>query len=61
VNPLGRGTGRLVRAGRARDEAGWAAPNSARSRFPIKNFFSFSNLFYKLQIKFEFQRLLLAQ
>jgi hypothetical protein len=30
--------------------AGWAAPNSARSQFPIKKFFFFSNLFCKLQI-----------
>jgi hypothetical protein len=48
VNPLGQGAGRLGRAGLARGEAGWAVPNSARSRFPIKNFFSFSNLFCKL-------------
>jgi hypothetical protein len=41
VNPLGYGTDRLGRAGRARSEAGWAAPNSASSRFPIKKFFFF--------------------
>jgi hypothetical protein len=28
-------------AGRAHGEDGWAAPNSARSRFPIKKFFFF--------------------
>jgi hypothetical protein len=30
MNPLGRGAGRLGRAGQARGEAGWAMPNSAR-------------------------------
>jgi hypothetical protein len=45
VNLLGQGTGRLGRAGRARGEAGWAVPNSARSRFPIKNFFLFQIYF----------------
>jgi hypothetical protein len=52
MNPLGRGAGRLDRVGmRVRVEASWAALNLARSRFPIKKFFfSFSNLFCKLQI-----------
>jgi hypothetical protein len=47
---LGRG------AGRAHWEAGWAAPKIwPRSRIQIRKHFSFSKLFYKLQIKFEFQ------
>jgi hypothetical protein len=42
MNPLGRGAGRLDRVGmRVRVEASWAAPNLARSRFPIKKFFFF--------------------
>jgi hypothetical protein len=51
ANPLGRGAGRLGRAGRVRDEAGWATPwIRPECRFLNKKFFSFSNLFYKLQI-----------
>jgi hypothetical protein len=50
VNPLGRSDGRLGHAGHARGEAGWATPNSARSRFPIKKIFFFFKLFCKLQI-----------
>jgi hypothetical protein len=44
MNPLGHAAGRL---GRAVDSA----------QMPVfkKKFFSFSNPFYKLQIKFEFQ------
>jgi hypothetical protein len=61
MNSLGCGTGRLGRAGRARGDADWAVPwIRPKCRCLNKKFFSFSNLFYKLQIKFEFQRLLLA-
>jgi hypothetical protein len=60
--PLGRGAGWLGRAGRACGEAGWAEPRiRPKSRIQIRKHFSFSKLFYKLQINFEFQRLLLAQ
>jgi hypothetical protein len=49
--PLGHGAGWLGRAGRARGEAGWAAPKiHPKSWIQIRNPFSFSNLFYKLQI-----------
>jgi hypothetical protein len=51
VNPLGRGAGRLGHAGRAQGEASWAVPwIQPKCRFLNKNFFPFSNLFYKLQI-----------
>jgi hypothetical protein len=52
---------------RARGEAGWAVSNSARIQFTIKKFFFFFQICfvnYKsiwIQIKFEFQRLLLTQ
>jgi hypothetical protein len=49
--PLGHGASRLGHAGRARGKAGWAAPMiQPKSRIQIRNSFSFSNLFYKLQI-----------
>jgi hypothetical protein len=41
-DPLGRGTAGWA-AQAARTVAGWAAPNSARSRFPMKKFFFFFN------------------
>jgi hypothetical protein len=48
---LARGAGRLGRAGRARGEASWAAPKiQPKSRIQIRKHFSFSKLFYKLQI-----------
>jgi hypothetical protein len=51
MNPLGRGTGRLGRAGRAR-MVGPAGPRRIRPEadFELRNSFSFSNLFCKLQI-----------
>jgi hypothetical protein len=62
VNPLGRGAGRLGRAGRVCGEDDWAALWIRPKCLFLKNkFFSFSNLFYKLQVKFDFQRLLLTQ
>jgi hypothetical protein len=54
MNLLGHVASQLGCAGCARGEAGWAAPNSGRSRFPIKKFFFFSNLFCKLQINLNF-------
>jgi hypothetical protein len=51
ANPLDRGAGRLGHAGYARGETGWAAPKiQPKSQFEVRNSFSFSNLFYKLQI-----------
>jgi hypothetical protein len=48
---LGRSAGRLGCAGRARGEASWAAPKiQPKSRIQIRKHFSFSKLFYKLQI-----------
>jgi hypothetical protein len=49
--PLGHGASQLGHAGRARGEAGWAAPKiRPKSRIQIRKHFSFSKLFYKLQI-----------
>jgi hypothetical protein len=49
--PLGRGTGRLGRTGCTRGEAGWVTPKiQPKSRIQIRKHFSFSKLFYKLQI-----------
>jgi hypothetical protein len=51
MNPLGRDISQLGRAGRTHAEAGWAAPKIwPNIRILIRNSFSFSNLFYKLQI-----------
>jgi hypothetical protein len=51
VNPLGRGAGRLGRAGRTPGGVSWAALwIQPKRRFLNKKLFSFSNLFYKLQI-----------
>jgi hypothetical protein len=55
------GLGGLGWAARNVGKAGRLAGFQPKSRFQIRNYFSFSNLFYKLQIKFEFQLLLLAQ
>jgi hypothetical protein len=47
--PLGHGAGRLGCAGRG--EAGWATLKiQPKSRIQIRKHFSFSKLFYKLQI-----------
>jgi hypothetical protein len=55
VNPLGHDTGWLGRVGRTRVEAGWAVPwIRLKCRFLNKKLFSFSNLFYKLQINLNF-------
>jgi hypothetical protein len=56
VNLLGHGAGRLGRAGHARV----VMPAQLRrirpeADFQLRNYFSFSNMFCKLQIKFEFQ------
>jgi hypothetical protein len=48
VNPLGRSAGQRRRV---RGEVGWAAPwIRPKCWFLNKKLFSFSNLFYKLQI-----------
>jgi hypothetical protein len=48
---LGHDIGRLGRAGRTRGEAGWAEPTiQPKSQIQIRKPFSFSKLFYKLQI-----------
>jgi hypothetical protein len=56
VNPLGHGAGRLGHAGRVR-AARPAGPRRIRPEadFQLRNYFSFLNLFCKLQINFEFQ------
>jgi hypothetical protein len=51
MSSLGHGTGRLGRAGRARGEASWATLLiQPKHRIQLRNYLSFSNLFYKLQI-----------
>jgi hypothetical protein len=49
--PLGHSANQLGHARRACGETDWAAPKiQPKSRIQIRNSFSFSNLFYKLQI-----------
>jgi hypothetical protein len=56
MNLRGRGAGRLGRAGRAPSEAGWAGLHRIwpEADFQLRIFFSFSNLFCKLQINLNF-------